>query len=215
MYFNFRNKYRKLRSSRDLSLLKIASKSYKKDIDKAFTDYHKKMITKIRNLKSSDPKSYWQIISNDTKSHAKINNISLEVFAEYFAALNKQDNEENDSEIVGILDEYNNEINLPFNEEEISSAISRLKLNKAGGSDFILNEYLKFSPENMILLYTKLFNLILTTGKTPQSWSIGVIKPLFKSKGNVSDPDNYRGITLLSCFGKLFTNVINCRLTDF
>ena len=34
----------------------------------------------------------------------------------------------------------------------------------------------------MILLYTKLFNLILTTGKTQQSWSIGVIKPLFKSK---------------------------------
>ena len=82
IYFNFRNKYRKLRSSRNLSLLKIASKSYKKDIDKAFTDYHKKMITKIRNLKSSDPKSYWQIISKDSKSHAKINNISLEVFAE-------------------------------------------------------------------------------------------------------------------------------------
>ena len=49
IYFNFRNKYRKLRSSRNLSLLKIASKSYKKYIDKAFTDYHKKMITKIRN----------------------------------------------------------------------------------------------------------------------------------------------------------------------
>ena len=60
IYFNFRNKYRKLRSSRNLSLLKIASKSYKKDIDKAFTDYHKKMITKISNLKSSDPKSYWK-----------------------------------------------------------------------------------------------------------------------------------------------------------
>ena len=66
----------------------------------------------------------------------------------------------------------------------------------------------------MILLYTKLFNSILTTGKTPQSWSIGVIKPLFKSNGNVSDPDYYRGITLLSCFVKLFTNVINCRFTD-
>ena len=66
------------------------------------------MITKIRNLKSSDPQSYWQIISKDTKSHAKINSISLEVFAEYFVALNKQDNEESDSEILGILDEYNN-----------------------------------------------------------------------------------------------------------
>ena len=46
IYFNFRKKYRKLRSSRNLSLLKIASKFYKKDIDKAFTDYHEKMITK-------------------------------------------------------------------------------------------------------------------------------------------------------------------------
>ena len=45
--------------------------------------------------------------------------------------------------------------------------------------------------------------------------TIGVIKPLLESNGNVSDPENYRGITLLSCFGKLFINVINCRLTDF
>ena len=45
---------------------------------------------------ASTPPAQHQCIVR-TKSHAKINNISLEVFAEYFAALNKQDNEENDS----------------------------------------------------------------------------------------------------------------------
>ena len=31
----------------------------------------------------------------------------------------------------------------------------------------------------------------------------------------MSDVENYRGITLLSCLGKLFTRLINNRLTDW
>ena len=31
----------------------------------------------------------------------------------------------------------------------------------------------------------------------------------------MNDPDNYRGITVLSCFGKLFTSVINDRIYSF
>ena len=36
-----------------------------------------------------------------------------------------------------------------------------------------------------------------------------------KNKGSRSDPDNYRGISSISCLGKLFTAVINERLTKF
>ena len=36
--------------------------------------------------------------------------------------------------------------------------------------------------------------------------------PIFKT-GNINDVDNYRGITLLSTLGKLFTRIINNRLT--
>ena len=94
-------------------------------------------------------------------------------------------------------------------------AIKRLKNNKACGLDNILNEFLKASCIKLIRVFVKLFNLVLLTGKMPSDWSIGIIKPIYKNKGSPDDPNNYRGITILSCFGKLFTNVINNRLNVF
>ena len=42
-----------------------------------------------------------------------------------------------------------------------------------------------------------------------------MIKPIFKRKGDPLKPENYRPITILSCFGKLFTSVLNSRLENF
>ena len=42
----------------------------------------------------------------------------------------------------------------------------------------------------------------------------GIIVPLFK-KDNPLDVNNYRGITLVSCFSKLFTSIINKRITKW
>jgi hypothetical protein len=38
------------------------------------------------------------------------------------------------------------------------------------------------------------------------------IVPFYKNKGVKTDPKNFRPITILSCFGKLFTSVMNNRL---
>ena len=67
----------------------------------------------------------------------------------------------------------------------------------------------------MLPIYTKHFNLVFGGGVIPESWSIGVINPIFKNKGNRKDPANYRPITLVSCFGKVFTSILNNRLTLF
>ena len=61
----------------------------------------------------------------------------------------------------------------------------------------------------------KIFNVILDTGIFPEQWSVGIIKPLYKNTGERDDPNNYRGITILSCLGKLFSNFLNNRLTRF
>ena len=47
------------------------------------------------------------------------------------------------------------------------------------------------------------------------SWLNGRIRPIFKNKGDSSNPENYRPITILSCLSKLFTSVLNNRLTIF
>ena len=64
-------------------------------------------------------------------------------------------------------------------------------------------------------MLTKLFNVILHSGVVPEKWSIGVIKLIYKTSGDDTDPSNYRGKTLLSCIGKLFSNLINHRLRLF
>ena len=64
----------------------------------------------------------------------------------------------------------------------------------------------------LISLYCKVFNLVLDSRIIPESWSSGIIKPVDKNKGNQSDPDNFRTITLISCVGKIFTSVLNSRL---
>ena len=60
----------------------------------------------------------------------------------------------------------------------------------------------------------ELFNRILSSGKYPTLWSFGLIVPIHK-KDDRSKAENYRGITLLSALGKLFTSILNDRLYDY
>ena len=62
--------------------------------------------------------------------------------------------------------------------------------------------------------HTIFFNNILISGRYPTLWSHGLIIPIFK-KDDPSNPENYRGITLLSAMGKIFTSIMNNRLCDY
>ena len=62
----------------------------------------------------------------------------------------------------------------------IVTAIKELKTNKASGFDYIVNEYLKCTVSQLLPLYVKLFDTILDTGIIPESWTIGIIRPIYK-----------------------------------
>ena len=74
---------------------------------------------------------------------------------------------------------------------------------------------MKNCPIDIIHIIVSIFNIVLKTGIVPTDWCIGIIQPIYKKKGSSNDADNYRGITLLSCIGKLFTACINNRLTNY
>ena len=89
------------------------------------------------------------------------------------------------------------------------SLLAGRTVSKAFSSGLILNEFLKYSYSKCKILtaYTRLFNIVFSSGFVLDEWSKGIISS-DKSKGDTANPDNYRGITILSCFGKLFTAVL-------
>ena len=68
-----------------------------------------------------------------------------------------------------------------------------------------MNEFFKLCHSDCFHIIVDFLNSVLNTGFIPTEWCLGIIHHLFNNKGSVSDPDNYKGITLLSCTGKLFT----------
>ena len=92
--------------------------------------------------------------------------------------------------------------------------MKNLKNNKSSGIDNIINEYLKNSPDSVVTLIVDFFNVVLKSGVVPSDWCAGIIHPLYK-KGPANDPNNFRGITLLSVIGKLFTSCLNHRLSYY
>ena len=99
--------------------------------------------------------------------------------------------------------------------EEIETVVKRLKNGKSSGVDEIINEYIKYTIDDMLPIYVLLFNIILDNGIIPENWGKGILVPIFKNKGSTSDPNSYRGVTLNSCMSKVFSAVLNNRLNKF
>ena len=47
------------------------------------------------------------------------------------------------------------------------------------------------------------------------TWTKGIIITIYKKKGDDTDPNNYRGISLLSCIGKVFTSLVSSRISTY
>ena len=213
-YFAARKVFAICKTHENMKLLQSASKNYSKKLVCARTSYLANVNAKLRNLRSKNQKSYWKILNeagNSKYESADVNMISE--FYNHFKTLNcaMEGSEQLASDILDISPVNDN----PVSSDEIIYCIKKLRNNKACGTDGILNEFLKATEAIFLPTFVKLFNLIIDSGIFPSAWNIGVIKPIYKKKGPRNDVDNYRGITLVSCLGKLFTGVINERFENF
>ena len=148
--------------------------------------------------RKSSSKHFWDLLGKlNPKKEQNSGHISSETFVGHFKNILTSKREvyiPNDSPEKGELD-------LHFSVDELYKACSILKPGKATGIDNVSNEMITLFVKNYPFLVLKLFNAILDNNKYIPDWTIGMITPIFK-KGSKSDPMNYRGITLLSCFGE-------------
>ena len=169
------------------------------------------------NLSKSDPKRFWQEFKR-VKGREKVGNCN---FYEHFKNLANRDTEigqEGRGEVYG----GNNDNNVGGNDtldrdidlDDVEEAIQGLKRNKSAGPDQIINEFFLNASVELKLFLVILFNSILQLEYFPTAWAIGCITPVFK-KGDKSNPNNYRGISVISCLAKLFTKIMNNRLNEW
>lgn len=96
----------------------------------------------------------------------------------------------------------------------------RINKKAAQGIDHLPTQLLGISrrDENHNLQYPvlqallPLFNAVLTTHSMPNLWHISIIKPIYKNKGEVDDPNNFRPISLSTSCYRLFMATLTFRL---
>ena len=102
---------------------------------------------------------------------------------------------------------------IPFSTAEMVKAISKLNCKKAPGHDDVTSEHVKNAGPVFMEILCILYNSCIKLEYIPGNFRKGIQVPLYKGKNTCSlEPDNYRGITLLSTFNKLFEVLIWERL---
>jgi hypothetical protein len=105
---------------------------------------------------------------------------------------------------------YNENISL----EEVATVVMSAKSKSACGGDNIPYDVLKYPV--VIGVLHKLFQFILDTSIIPSQWRRSIICPILKdSNSDKRIPMNYRGISLQSCISKLYSSVLNRRITQY
>ena len=105
------------------------------------------------------------------------------------------------------------EINSPITCKKVKIAIKNKKNGKSAGLDWIRNEFLKHGSSILTLAIVKLFNKILTTGQFPVDSNISVLSVIHRNDSLYDY--NYRGISISSCLGRLFTKIIQTRISKY
>lgn len=99
--------------------------------------------------------------------------------------------------------------------EEVEAALARMKTRKAADIDFLVVELLRAGVLELLTgPLTAVFNEIFTTGHFPSRWNVGLLHPIFK-KGDPEKCENYRTVTVISLFGKLFASILEARISEW
>ena len=102
----------------------------------------------------------------------------------------------------------------PTSVQEIEREIKLLNPKKASGPDNIGAKVLKLCPHIFASNLSKIYNRSIEMGEYPAQLKLAKVIALFK-KGDKLQPNNYRPISLLSCFNKIFEKILCRKLVNF
>ena len=166
----------------------------------------------LSDMSKKDPKKFWSTIKPKVKSECKA---EVEDLYTHFKGVFNQ------SETINVVtdrapDTPQNIVDIDmldkdFTVLEVINVIKKLKIGKSTGHDNLNSEMFKCVNGSISPILCKLFNIIFKSGVFPTIWTKGILVPVYK-KGDKKLAQNYRPITLVSIFSKIFSNLLNARL---
>ena len=197
-----------------LSELFKTKKELKKLIQSNKSKYKNDLTEQMKQSKN-DSKKFWKLLDRmEQKADDTVfkQGVSNHRWVSHFRSI-FQDPKKNNKPLPKNT-KATGELDREITEPEIKLAAYILRNGKAPGFDSISNEMLQCFLEVRPDILKMIFNSILSNPRVIEKWSVSMINPLHKS-GSKMDPDNYRGISLLSCFSKFFSAILNIRLTEY
>ena len=218
---------------------KAAKKAFCKHLVRCARRYENEEILEAVRLAEVNKNSFWRLLQKcrGTSNHKSLSikrldrvivhdiDEVLEVWRTHFTALGEEGtsptfDQNHYEEVTDFVRDYNDSNAMDdtflveeFTVEEIRIAVNSLNLGKSPGFDSITAEHIINADVGILELICVLFNGIRDLEYVPRCFRYGVQVPLFKRKDLCGlDPNNYRGITLLSTYNKLFEIVVWNRL---
>lgn len=162
---------------------------------------------------STNSKDFWEYYKNN-RNTSRVHNQAIKIqphqwiqhVENLFARQEVQELDE-----VNIEPKNTDILDAAIAENEIKEQIEKLKNKKSPGPDGLCSQILKKGKHLLLYFLLTIFNAILTIGYYPIAWSEALVFMLFK-KGDSSDVNNYRSISLLNILGKIFASILQKRL---
>jgi len=214
--------FRLSRNVNDLNIYLTSKKDYKYLCRDKKRSYYQEITKRIEDS-IHNSKNFWYELKHIVNKPSVQNNISLSAWHEHFKSLfaisrttDETDHIDPDTERMQapITDDFNSELfDSCITDKEILDAVDQLDIKKSASGHISPNQ-IKFGVTALLPFIRQLFNFLFCNGVFPNSWAQFTIVPLHK-KGNIHDPNNYRGIALLDVLSKLYISILSKRLTFY
>uniref|UniRef100_A0A3P8RWJ4 Reverse transcriptase domain-containing protein n=1 Tax=Amphiprion percula TaxID=161767 RepID=A0A3P8RWJ4_AMPPE len=173
-----------------------------------------------RQLKKIDSQNVITAIKKDDKlvtSSSDINTVFKTFYQNLYTSENKTNTKQLDEffdkiTIPKISQEEKDKLETPLTEEEVKKAINAMKTGKSPGIDGFPAEFYRRFTDTLCPFLTRVFHEAFEHGLLPPSFNQAIISLIPKTDKDVTDPANYRPISLINVDCKILSKILATRL---
>lgn len=186
----------------------------------------KEYTSRIEQLLKTTPKIFWTYVKSKRGGSSYPNAFSLadtkftgglqicEAFSSYFEGVFCRPASVCSSAAAPTLSSYvptEYVSHIDFYPETISIMLENLDVSKGAGCDGVSPRYISMCAKSLAYPLSIIFTRSMREGFFPSVWKRANIVPIHK-KGSRSNIENYRPISILNIFGKVFEKIVYCNI---